>query len=197
MSTPQPERIVDASNGGIANRAPRPKKQETGLRRASAALVLAIFLCALAPDARSADRNTANLILIEKSAHTMKLMRGSEVLKTYKVALSTVPVGPKEREGDHRVPEGKYFVDRKNPASKFDRALHVSYPNAADVELARKLGVKPGGDIEIHGLSRQYAFVGSLHRQADWTNGCIAVTNSEIEEIWPLLPVGTRIEIRP
>ena len=163
----------------------------------SAVLVLGILFCSLAAHSQAAEQKTADLILIEKSAHTMKLMRGGEVLKTYKVALSTVPVGPKEREGGHRVPEGEYFVDRKNPASKFHRALHVSYPNTADVERARKLGVKPGGDIEIHGLAKNYAFLGSLHRQKDWTNGCIAVTNSEIEEIWTVVPVGTRVEIRP
>ncbi len=125
----------------------------------------------------------------------MALLRNGKVLKTYKVALSTVPVGPKEREGDHKVPEGLYVVDSKNAHSKFHLALHISYPNAADRERARKLGVKPGGDIEIHGLGPNVAWVGSLHRQIDWTNGCIAVTNSEIEEIWRLVQVETTVEI--
>src|SRR6266403_1065299 len=119
------------------------------------------------------------------------------VLKTYKVALSRKPVGAKEREGDHKVPEGEYVVDSKNSHSRFHLALHISYPNAADREKARKLGVRPGGNIEIHGLDSKYAWVGSLQRQVDWTDGCIAVTNPEIEEIWPMVSVGTPVEIRP
>jgi murein L,D-transpeptidase YafK len=127
----------------------------------------------------------------------MKLMLGSEILKTYKVALSTEPVGAKEREGDHKVPEGHYVIDSKNSHSRFHLALHISYPNAADREKARTLGVKPGGDIEIHGLGSKYGWLGSLHLQSNWTDGCIAVTNSEIEEIWPQVPIGTPLEIRP
>ena len=127
----------------------------------------------------------------------MILLRDGKPLKTYKVALSSVPVGPKRREGDHKVPEGFYVVDAKNPHSQFHLALHISYPNAVDRERARKLGVKPGGNIEIHGLGNKFAWAGSLHRQIDWTDGCIAVTNSEIDEVWPLVSVGTPVEIRP
>jgi murein L,D-transpeptidase YafK len=127
----------------------------------------------------------------------MMLMQGTKVLKTYKVALSREPVGAKERTGDHKVPEGEYVVDSKNPHSRFHLALHISYPNAADRERARKLGVKPGGNIEIHGLDSKYAWVGSLQRQVDWTDGCIAVTNAEIEEISAMVPLGTPVEIRP
>jgi murein L,D-transpeptidase YafK len=139
----------------------------------------------------------ADRIVIEKSARTMTLMRNGKVLKAYKVALSREPTGAKEREGDHKVPEGEYVIDSKNPHSRFHLALHISYPNAVDKERARKLGVKPGGNIEIHGLDSKYAWVGSLQRQVDWTDGCIAVTNSEIEEIWPLVAVETPVEIRP
>jgi len=145
-----------------------------------------------APPVKKADR-----IVVEKSTRTMKLMLGSEVLKTYKVALSREPVGAKEREGDHRVPEGQYVIDSKNSHSCFHLALHISYPNAADRQKARTLGVKPGGNIEIHGVGSKYGWVGSLQVQVNWTDGCIAVTNSEIEEIWPLVPVGTPLEIRP
>jgi murein L,D-transpeptidase YafK len=126
----------------------------------------------------------------------MKLMHGNEVLKTYRVALSSEPVGAKEREGDHKVPEGEYVIDVKNSHSRFHLALHISYPNAVDRQRARRLGVKPGGNIEIHGLGK-YGWVAGLHRQVDWTDGCIAVTNEEIDEIWPLVPVGTPLEIRP
>jgi murein L,D-transpeptidase YafK len=158
---------------------------------------LAVLLSLCVPGWKAAETKTADRIVVEKSARTMALMRGGQVLKTYKVALSREPVGAKERAGDHKVPEGAYVIDSKNSHSRFHLALHISYPNAADRERARKLGVKPGGDIEIHGLGNKYAWVGSLHRQADWTDGCIAVTNPEIDEIWPLVPVGTPVEIRP
>lgn len=151
----------------------------------------------------AADKSTpplekqADRIVIVKSARTMTLMRDGKPLKTYEVALSRQPMGPKEQVGDHKVPEGEYVVDSKNPRSRFDRALHISYPNAADREHARKLGVDPGGNVEIHGVWRAFSWVGSVHRWIDWTDGCIAVTNSEIEEIWPLVPVETPVEIRP
>jgi murein L,D-transpeptidase YafK len=155
-----------------------------------------IFLLATStpahPQADPVDR-----ILIEKSAHTMKLLRHNDIVKTYKVSLSRVPVGAKQHSGDHRVPEGEYFIDSKNRFSKFHLALHLSYPNTADHLRAKKLGVDPGGNIEIHGLPSTYAWAGSLHRAIDWTDGCIAVSNSEIEEIFPMVPVGTSVEIRP
>lgn len=125
------------------------------------------------------------------------LMRNGAVLKTYKVALGTQPVGRKEREGDHKTPEGDYVIDSKVAQSRFHLALHISYPNAEDRERARKLGVNPGGAVEIHGLENKYEWLGPLHRQVDWTDGCIAVTNAEIDEIWSLVPAGTPVEIRP
>jgi len=139
----------------------------------------------------------ADRIVIEKSKRTMTLMSGGTVLKTYKVALGGQPVGAKQRIGDHKTPEGIYVVDQKKAASQFHRALHISYPNARDRENARKLGVSPGGDVEIHGLGAKYGWVGAALRQMDWTDGCIAVTNEEIDEIWPVVAVGTPVEIKP
>ncbi len=127
----------------------------------------------------------------------MELLREGKVLKTYKIALGPNSVGPKTRQGDHRTPEGIYRIDSKNAHSKFHLALHVSHPDAKDRERARKLGVSPGGDIMIHGLPDQYAYLGPLQSKYDWTDGCIAVSNAEIEEIWKLVPVGTEVEIRP
>jgi murein L,D-transpeptidase YafK len=161
------------------------------------AAILTLSLLLLTALQTLPQTQTADHILIEKSAHTMKLLHHGEILKTYKVSLSRVPVGAKQRSGDHKVPEGQYIVDSKNHQSKFHLALHVSYPNATDRERAKKMGVDPGGNIEIHGLDTTYAWVGSLHRTIDWTNGCIAVTNPEIEEIFPMVPVGTPVEIRP
>ena len=106
-------------------------------------------------------------------------------------------MGPKEQQGDLKTPEGDYKIDWKQEQSRFHLALHVSYPNSADRARARERGVNPGGSIMIHGLEQKYSYLGALHRQFDWTDGCIAVTNAEIEEIWKLVPVGTRVEIRP
>ncbi len=156
-----------------------------------------LFLSGFATHASPTTPKQADRIVIEKSKHTLTLMSGSTVLKTYKVALGGQPVGPKQRQGDHKTPEGLYVVDRKNPASIFHRALHLSYPNERDRQNARQLGVSPGGDVEIHGLGAKYGWVGAAHRQMDWTDGCIAVTNEEIDEIWPLVPVGTTVEIKP
>ena len=154
-------------------------------------VLLAGLYCASATNSSLADK-----IVIIKSTRTMTLLNQDKVLKTYKIALGTVPVGPKQVEGDHKTPEGNYMIDAKNPKSQFHMALHVSYPSTADRERARKLGARPGGAIMIHGLAPSFAYLGPLHRQTDWTDGCIAVTNAEIEEIWKLVPVGTRVEIR-
>lgn len=139
----------------------------------------------------------ADRIVIVKSERTLTLLSGGKVLKTYKIALGGSPVGPKVKAGDKKTPEGDYLIDSKNAKSRFHLALHISYPNAADRERARKLGANPGGDVEIHGLESKYAWTGSLHRQMNWTAGCIAVTNAEIDEIWRLVPVGTAVEIKP
>jgi murein L,D-transpeptidase YafK len=155
------------------------------------------LLCLVAFSAVGRENQVADRIVVEKSVRTMKLMRGDEVLKTYKVALGRQPVGAKERTGDHKTPEGTYVIDFKNPQSQFHRALHISYPNRADRERAHKLGAEPGGNIEIHGLPPKFAWLGKLHRQTDWTDGCIAVTDPEIEEIWQLVPVGTPLKILP
>ena len=106
-------------------------------------------------------------------------------------------MGAKQRQGDHKTPEGEYIIDAKNEHSRFLMALHLSYPNAADRARAHNLGVSAGGDVEIHGLGKQYAWIGSRHRLVDWTDGCIAVTNEEIQEIFKIVPVGARVEIKP
>jgi len=171
----------------------------TATKRGVVRLLLAMLLC-LSGSGRGqtpAPAKTADRIVIVKSARTMTLLSGGQVLKTYKVALGGQPVGAKERVGDHKTPEGQYVVDAKNAHSRFYRALHISYPNAADRERARKLGESPGGNIEIHGLGKKFAWVGAFHRQTDWTDGCIAVTNAEIDEIWQLVPIGTPVSIRP
>lgn len=147
-------------------------------------------------DAANPRDQKADRIVIVKSTRTLTLLNHDQVLKTYKVALGGDPVGPKVKAGDKKTPEGEYVIDSKNPHSRFHLALHISYPNGADRERAHKLGASPGGGVEIHGLEPKYAWVGSLHRQVNWTAGCVAVTNSEIEEIYKLVSVGTPVEIR-
>jgi len=139
----------------------------------------------------------ADHVLIEKSARKLSLIADGKVLKTYAVALGRHPLGAKTKQGDGRTPEGLYTIDSRIAKSGFHRALHISYPNEQDKSHAAALGVNPGGEIMIHGIRNGLGFVGSLHRRRDWTGGCIAVTNPEIEEIWKAVPDGTPVEIRP
>jgi len=145
----------------------------------------------------SAPTVQADRVVVVKSSHSMTLYRGGRVLHQYKVALGRGPKGPKDRQGDHKTPEGQYIVNSKNAHSRFHLALHLSYPNSNDRARANENHVNPGGDVEIHGLPSYLAFVGSLQNLIDWTDGCLAVSNPEIEEIWNLVPVGTKVEILP
>ena len=139
----------------------------------------------------------ADRIIVHKKAHIMELMSAGEVIRTYKIALGRNPVGPKQREGDFRTPEGVYVINSRNPNSQYHRSLHISYPNATDRERARRLRVSPGGDVMIHGVPNGYGYLRAAHRRWDWTYGCIAVTDEEIDDIWNLVPNGTPIEILP
>jgi murein L,D-transpeptidase YafK len=139
----------------------------------------------------------ADHVVVLKKERTLALLSQGKVVKTYKVALGGDPVGPKTRQGDHKTPEGMYILDFRNAHSQFYRSIHISYPNERDRALARKDGVSPGGDVFVHGLPNGYGAVCAAHRLKDWTDGCIAVTNAEIDEIWKAVPDGTQIEIRP
>jgi murein L,D-transpeptidase YafK len=139
----------------------------------------------------------ADRVVVLKRERTLQLLNHGIVFKTYKVALGGNPVGPKVKQGDHRTPEGTYVLDRRNAHSQYYKSIHISYPSAADRVRAAKLHVSPGGDIFLHGLPNGYRWVGSQHRLRDWTDGCIAVTDEEIDEIWQLVPDGTPIEIKP
>jgi murein L,D-transpeptidase YafK len=124
-------------------------------------------------------------------------MSGKTVLKTYRVALGRGSAGAKQVAGDNRTPEGKYVIDEKKGSSSFHKALHLSYPNADDRARAAVLGKPPGGDIEIHGLPATFAWVGTTQHVLDWTAGCIAMSNDEIDEVWKMVSVGTPVEIAP
>ena len=139
----------------------------------------------------------ADAILILKKDHVMELLAGGKVIRTYKVALGQGGLAPKVRQGDARTPEGHYIIDAKYTATHYHKALHISYPNAEDRKRAAKFGVSPGGSILIHGLPNGKGYIGAAHRLYEWTLGCIAVTDEEIDKIWELVPVGTPVEIRP
>ena len=168
--------------------------------------VLVIVLGVIAWDAMKLDRRAPELapasqrvtkILVEKCRRRMTLFGDGGAMHMYDVALGSSPVGHKQQEGDGRTPEGNYAVDFKNARSRFHLSLRVSYPRPEDRERARQHGVPPGGDIMIHGLPRGLGWLGALHLVRDWTDGCIAVTNQEIEEIWALVDTGIPIEIKP
>ncbi len=139
----------------------------------------------------------ADRVLVEKKARRLTLLSKGEVIKTYKIALGGNPVGPKERQGDNKTPEGIYAIESRNRASDYHLSLRISYPNETDKKRAKKLGVSPGGDIMIHGIKNGFSWAGALHAQVNWTQGCIAVTDQEMEEIERLVPNGTLVEIRP
>jgi len=139
----------------------------------------------------------ADQVLVVKRQRTLTLLSQGKVLHTYKVALGGSPVGAKEQQGDHKTPEGQYTLDRRNAQSSFYKSIHVSYPSDQDKQKASQRGVTAGGDIMIHGLPNGFGWLGATHRARDWTDGCIAVTDTEMDEIWELVPDGTPIEIRP
>lgn len=157
-----------------------------------------LILClATAGSVAAAMPAKADRILVVKHKRELLLMRGNKVLKAYAVALGFHPKGPKHREGDGRTPEGTYVIDRRVEASHYHLALHISYPNATDQARAAARHEAPGGAIMIHGMPSWFGGRADLQFADDWTNGCIAVSNSAIEEIWGAVDDGTAIEIRP
>jgi murein L,D-transpeptidase YafK len=139
----------------------------------------------------------ADSILILKKDHLLELLANGKVIRTYHVALGRGGLAPKQKQGDGLTPEGHYTIDARNAQSHYYKSLHVSYPNAQDKARAARLGVSTGGDVMIHGLPNGIGSIGAAHRLYDWTLGCVAVTDSEIDEIWTLVPLGTPVEIRP
>lgn len=136
-------------------------------------------------------------LVVFKSERKMIAVKDGRIVRTYRVALGQAPVGTKRCRGDNRTPEGEYYVTHRVPQSRYYLALHLSYPSPADTFLARNAGCEPGGSIEIHGLAPEFGWMGARHRERDWTNGCIAVTNEEMEELYRSIAVGTPVEIWP
>lgn len=134
-------------------------------------------------------------VLVDKAARQLQLLSAGEVIKTYHIALGGNPVGHKRQQGDERTPSGTYTLDYKNEKSKFYRSIHISYPNATDKARAKSLGVNAGGDIMIHGQKNGLGHLAAITQKRDWTEGCIAVTNNEMDEIMAAVKIGTPIEI--
>jgi murein L,D-transpeptidase YafK len=167
-------------------------------------IVALLVICALAlcfyahhnwhplPSGTTIDR-----IVVQKSAKWLSIFRDGQRMKTYRIALGRNPVGAKQEEGDMKTPEGIYKIDSRNAQSSFHLALHISYPSDEDNKHAIARGVSAGSDIMIHGIRNGLGWIGAFHRWKDWTVGCIALTDEEIEELWRVTPNGTTIEIRP
>lgn len=161
-------------------------------------LLVGGLLCAVFSfNSHASLSEAADKIVVNKSKRELLLFQGQKLIRSYRVALGRAPVGPKESEGDGKTPEGVYKINGKYAQSAYHMALRVSYPNTKDREHAQRRGLAPGGDIMIHGLPSGYGLIGAAHRLKDWTEGCIAVTNAEIEEIWRLVTNGTTIQINP
>ncbi|MBK8626491.1 MAG: L,D-transpeptidase family protein [Saprospiraceae bacterium] len=135
-------------------------------------------------------------LVVFKSKRQLLAYSNGQLVKTYKISLGRQPIGDKEFEGDKKTPEGLYFINDKNPSSGYHKNLGISYPNNDDIEYAKRLGKPTGGDIKIHGLRNKTGLIGKFHRWFDWTLGCIAVTNSEIDELYEAVKIGTPIDIK-
>lgn len=145
----------------------------------------------------SADLPMASEVVVYKTARRLELLRGREVLRSYRISLGLNPDGHKQQEGDFRTPEGRYRLNARNPRSDFFLSLAVSYPDKLDVERAKAAGVPPGGAIMIHGLPNNPKWPPEYYASNDWTDGCIALSNADMMEVWMLVPTGTPIHIRP
>lgn len=163
-----------------------------------AAIIVVAAIVLVSPPSRPPlpEGTRADRIVVEKSLRMMILLNAGAPVQTYSIAIGRGGIEPKQREGDNKTPEGVYTIDGRNTQSAFHRSLHISYPDAKDRQAARVRGEPPGGDIMIHGIRNGLGWLGSWHRTLDWTAGCIAVTDVEMDEIWRIVADGTPIEIR-
>lgn len=141
-------------------------------------------------------RGPIDTIIIDKSKHWMSVYRDGRLIREFRVALGRGGLGPKQRQGDGKVPEGVYRITGHNPRSAYHLSLRIGYPTAQQMAAARKMGINPGGDIMIHGLPNDVPGIGSRHTMVDWTEGCIAVANGEIEWLYRAVPNGTAVRIQ-
>jgi murein L,D-transpeptidase YafK len=160
-------------------------------------VVAALLAVGVQPANSIVSLQPADTIVVHKAERSLELMRDGSVIGRYRVALGLDPSGPKIREGDFRTPEGRYRLIRRNPRSDFFLSIQISYPNERDVARARRLGFAPGGQIMIHGEPNRPRYPAEYYEQRDWTDGCIAVSNADMVEIWLLTGDDTPIEILP
>lgn len=171
-------------------------------KRKSLLIVVGVFLTAFAayyfyPEPKLPAGISIDKLVVYKSKRQLLAYSNGQLVKTYHVSLGGQPAGDKEFEGDEKTPEGIYFINDKNPNSGYHKNLGISYPNDNDLEYSKNLNKPAGGDIKIHGLRNYTGFIGKFHRWSDWTLGCIAVTNDEIDELYDAVKIGTPIDIRP
>ncbi|MBW2477497.1 MAG: L,D-transpeptidase family protein [Deltaproteobacteria bacterium] len=151
----------------------------------------------LANTALANMREEIDLIIVNKTERQLHLLQGDEIVRTYPISLGKNPIGHKTHEGDQRTPEGRYLIDWRNPESRYHLALHISYPSPQDLQKAEQHGVNPGGSIMIHGLPKKFSDGANVLLDLDWTDGCIALSNNHMEEVWNLVADNTVIEILP
>ena len=163
--------------------------------RGSLLVLATLFLASQAVTA--GDFPAADLVLVEKGKRKLHLMKNGAPIRTFDIALGPKPDGDKETEGDQKTPEGRYLLDARNPDSDFFLSIHISYPDAQDRLESRSKGLDPGGQIMIHGQPNEPTYSEAFYAKEDWTNGCIAVSNSDMIDIWLMTPDNTPIEIRP
>ncbi len=167
------------------------------IRQLVAAGLLTIFVLPIPSVIQAGEFPVADMVVIEKAERKLHLLQNGEKFRTFAIALGIRPVGDKKQEGDFKTPEGKYILDVRNANSDFFLSIHVSYPSATDRREAIGLGVEPGGSIMIHGQPNKPLHSETYYQTQDWTNGCIAVSNSDMIDIWLMTGENTPIEIRP
>jgi murein L,D-transpeptidase YafK len=160
-------------------------------------LLLFLVVLALPVQIRAGEFPVADRVVVEKSARKLHLMKGGKAFRTFRIALGIRPVGDKEFEGDFKTPEGSYLLDARNPNSEYFLSIHISYPDNGDIYTARERGLDPGGAIMIHGQPNTPTRSEAYYSTQDWTNGCIAVSNSDMIDIWLMTEHNTPIDIRP
>lgn len=170
------------------------------IRRLSLVLLIFLGLAVIytsIPESPLPANTPIDSLVVHKNKNTLEAYSQNTLIKTYKISLGGNPSGHKQSEGDKRTPEGLYFIDGKNPGSTYHKNLGISYPNSKDIADAKRNGLDPGGDIKIHGIRNGLGFIGKFQRFFNWTAGCLAVTNNEIDELYANVKVGTPIYILP
>lgn len=159
--------------------------------------LIALIVYYFYPEQKLPSNIKIDSLIVYKSKRELIVYSNGQVIKIYKISLGKNPVGDKEFEGDKKTPEGIYFINAKNPNSGYHKNLGISYPNKEDIETSKENGKLTGGDIKIHGLKNGLGFISKFQRWYDWTSGCIALTNQEVDELYNAVGIGTKIEIKP